>query len=361
MILVGEPEGLSIEVRQSGKHIYRFTYTQRKKVRHIYMGSTRNITVEQAVDIAQQYRATLLLGEDPRLGARGHYPFDEVWQEYFVEHVARKLRPNTQVMYRNMYEKYAKEFFADFTIAEVSRPDVSELFRELSKTTPGSANTVRSMLSGLFTYAEEVGYRKQNTHPVKGIKPNRNKVIERYLSDAERVRLSAVLDREEGEDAAELIRFLLLTGLRRSEAEALRWEWIDWEKNLMVFPAEKHKTGTNGKDKTLPLMPQAVEVLSRRFTGADGRVFPISASMLDRVWKRIRKEIGAEDVRIHDLRHSFASFAVNNGVPLEIVQQLLGHSSILTTQRYAHLATETLSSALNELDKKLAAVVPQRG
>ena len=134
---------------------------------------------------------------------------------------------------------------------------------------------------------------------------------------------------------------LLLTGARRREVTRARWEDVDWEKRTLLVPVSK-----SGKPRTIALNAAAIALL--RTAASDSAslyVFPTQLSGLFCPWNRIRRRAGLADVRLHDLRHSFASFLVNQGVSLYVVQNLLGHTQARMTQRYAHLAPQTLLDA----------------
>jgi integrase len=154
------------------------------------------------------------------------------------------------------------------------------------------------------------------------------------------------IETDENRTAALAITLLLLTGARRNEITQAKWEYINWERRTLLVPLSK-----SGKPRTITLNGQALELL-RSVPRIDGNphIFPSDVTgrpcaSLYFPWDRIRRRAGLDSVRLHDLRHSFASFLVNQGISLYVVQGLLGHSHSRTTQRYAHLAQQTLQDA----------------
>ena len=185
-----------------------------------------------------------------------------------------------------------------------------------------------------------------DANPARGVKRNRRPELTRFLSREEIGRLHRVLDaqtEENNQRQADIIRLLLLTGCRRSEIVRLRWSEVDGE---MLVLADS-KTGP----RKGPLNTQARRIVERQPRGGSPFVFP---SPLDpsrprshnlALWYRVRREAGIEDCRLHDLRHTLASHAVMNGVPVPVVSRLLGHSNVRMTLRYAHLADREIEAA----------------
>jgi len=166
---------------------------------------------------------------------------------------------------------------------------------------------------------------------------------ERFLTAEETHRLLKALDTDENQTAAQSIKLLLLTGARRNEITRAKWEYIDWQKNTLLVPCSK-----SGRPRLIQLNSAALDLL-RLLPRQPGNAFsPVTgrpSASLHFPWTRIRRRAGLTEFRLHDLRHSFASFLVNKGVSIYVVQSLLGHANVRATQRYAHLANETLSDA----------------
>jgi integrase len=169
---------------------------------------------------------------------------------------------------------------------------------------------------------------------------------QRFLTPEETQRVIASINAEENKVAARAITLLLLTGARRNEVTHAKWDYVNWQQRTLLVPVSKsgrpRAVALNAAAvallQSLPRMPGNEYIFPSRHTGrpSPSLFFP---------WDRIRRRAGLTDVRLHDLRHSFASFLVNNGVSLYVVQDLLGHTQPRTTQRYAHLARQTLLDA----------------
>jgi integrase len=189
---------------------------------------------------------------------------------------------------------------------------------------------------------------------------DRPEIIERsrYLSQEEAGRPLASIRADENQIAAKAIMLLFLTGARRNEVTQAEWSYVDWQRGTLFVPKSK-----NGHPRYIQLNSTAIELL-KSVPRADGNPYIFPASTTGRPmphlffpWDRVRKRAGLNDLRLHDLRHSFASFLVNKRKELYVVQMLLGHKNYRTTQRYAHLSRETLrdgaeavTDVLNELD-----------
>ena len=200
------------------------------------------------------------------------------------------------------------------------------------------------------------------TSPTAGIERNRRPALTRFLSREETARLHEVLDaqtRRGGRQQADIVRLLLLTGCRKSEIVGLAWSEVHED---MLALADS-KTGP----RTVPLNRQARAVLDRQPRTGSPFVFP---SPLDPsrprspdlpFWDRVRREAGIEDCRLHDLRHTMASHAVMNGVPVPVVSRLLGHRNVQMTMRYAHLADRDIEAAAERLGKAIGGLMNMDG
>jgi integrase len=223
---------------------------------------------------------------------------------------------------------------------------------------PGAARLSMILLSAVFSFAKARGLRDDN--PCSGVKRYKPGKSERFLSAAEQVRLGEVLAEAEiaGVNPTHIavIRTLALTGARLGEILRLRWSEIDFERGCLRLPDSK--TGY----KVVPLGAAALELLAGQERRSD-YVFPSDVKIgnpiadVSHVWQRVRKTAGLADVRLHDLRHSFASNIVNAGGTLPVIGALLGHRNIATTQRYAHLADDPLRAVADRAAGSIAAAL----
>lgn len=222
----------------------------------------------------------------------------------------------------------------------------------------GTAGRAVRTLSSVFAYAEDHELISRN--PCRGVKVQPSRKCERYLSKDEAVRLGKVLDAWMREGKATtgiaVIRMLTLTGARCSEITDLKWSEVDFEQGFL-------RLGTTKTGRSIrPLSFVALDFLSRWPRTNLTWVFPSETGQtpyqgIGKVWRDVRKEAKLEDVRLHDLRHSFASFGISAGLSLPVIGALLGHKDVSTTQRYAHLANDTARQAADEVAGVVAVAI----
>jgi integrase len=286
-----------------------------------------------------------------------------------AEHVEVKRKGRTATEYRRLIELFIKPALGSLKVGDVTRAHVSRLHHSL-RSTPYQANRVLAVCSVMFAKAEVWGFRPDGSNPCQHVEKFKEVARERMLSADELARLGDALTGFQGSPyAVAAIKLLVFTGARLSEVLGLRWEWIDFEQGDARLPDSK--TGA----KTLHLPPPALAVLAElpRIEGNPhvvvGEIAGAALVNLGKSWRAIRKRAGLDDVRLHDLRHAFASVAANSGMSLPVIGKMLGHTQSATTQRYAHLAADpvkaaaasvagTIAAAMN--GGKPAAVVPIR-
>ncbi|MDX2264323.1 MAG: tyrosine-type recombinase/integrase [Hyphomicrobiales bacterium] len=287
-------------------------------------------------------------------------PFEMAATQFLAEHGV-KLKPSTLRTYTALTEQRLIPAFAGRAIAEISRGDVTRLHVKLADQ-PRTANYTLAVLSKMMTWAEDQGLRKENTNPCRRTKKFKEVKRERYLSPDELARLGAVLDAasrdgESNPNVIAAIRLLLLTGARLSEILTLQWTFVDAHRRLLMLPDSK--TGA----KVIPLNQAALEVLASlpRLRGnpyvfvshVEGRHFV----GLQKPWQKLRAAAGLDDVRLHDLRHSFASMGVSAGGSLPVIGRLLGHTQAQTTARYAHVADAAAAALVEATGARIAAAM----
>lgn len=237
----------------------------------------------------------------------------------------------------------------------ITRNHVLHWFDAYSRTAPGGANRALEILRPILEFAIARGHISIN--PARDVTMNRRTALTRFLSRDELRRLHRALDRHARTGTrlarqADIIRLLLLTGCRRGEILALRWNEVDGD----TIALADTKTGP----RKVYLNTQARRIIERQPRGESAFVFP-SVCNPERpyrphlpLWDRIRREAGIEDVRLHDLRHTMASYAVMSGVPVPVVSRLLGHSNVQMTLRYAHLADRDIKAAAERVGAGMA-------
>jgi integrase len=233
-------------------------------------------------------------------------------------------------------------------------------FHAGGRDTPTNANRCRALLSHLFKMAEVWGERLPGSNPCRYVEKFGERKRERFLSADELARVADALERAQGKEppsAIAAIRLLILTGCRLSEILSLRWEWIDFERACLMLPDSK--TGA----KTVPLGAPALRALAQ-FPRQEGSPYVLPAERGDghfvgiqKPWQRIRAAAGLNDVRIHDLRHSFASIAVSGGDSLYLIGKVLGHRQSRTTERYAHVKDDPVRAVADRTAERIAAMM----
>lgn len=227
---------------------------------------------------------------------------------------------------------------------------------------PGVSNKCLALLSKMFNMAERWGMRPDGTNPCRHVQKYRSQPQERFLSAQELARMADVLAAVE-KKATETpfvvaaVRLLVFTGARMGEILSLEWAHVDIDNAMLFLPESK-----SGK-KVIYLSAPALGVLAS-IPRMENNPFVICGEKggahlvnLQKPWTRIRKLAGLEDVRIHDLRHSFASIAASGGLSLPMIGKLLGHTQAATTQRYAHLAADPLKAANEAIGQRIAAAM----
>lgn len=372
----GDLKGFGLKVCSGGRKSYVCKYRlgtgRNAPTRRMTIGTHGSPwTPEQARKRASQILGLVAHGEDPAQAKQADKNVLTVSQlcDRYLEHGAATKKASTLATDRGRIERHIKPLLGRMRVPDVKRADISRFLQDVAagKTAvdvktgvrgraivrggKGTATRTVGLLGGIFSFAVESGWISEN--PVRGVKRFRDRRNERFLDGAELQKLGAALVAAEatGENpyALAIIRLLVLTGARKGEIESLRWPEVDWQYSYLRLADSK--TG----QKLVMLNGAAIEVLQTvpRQNTSDF-VFPASRSDgyyegTPKVWRRIRENASLENVRIHDLRHSFASMAVSGGVSLPVIGSLLGHKNSSTTARYAHLGNDPVRRVSNQL------------
>ena len=310
----------------------------------------------RAAEIITDARA----GKDPA-GRKTDAPtMRALGRRFLDEYVPAHCKPSTAEEYRRSVKLFIDPRIGSRRVPDIRRSDIAVLHHDL-RDTPYQANRTLGILSKMFNLAELWDMRPDGSNPCRHVKRFKEEKRERFLSDADDQRLGAAL-KEIGADGSETpsaiaaVRLLMLTGCRLSEIQKLRWEHVDLEAGELRLPDTK--TGA----KVVYLGDPAISVL-RGINRQDGNPWAVAGRKpgshltdLQHPWRRIRARAGLDDVRIHDLRHSFASGGLLVGEGLPMIGKLLGHTQVQTTARYAHLANDPVKSAANRIASRIAEV-----
>ena len=344
-------KGFGVRVLPSGAKRY-FVHSQHRGRRAWkIVGQVGSIGADDARARAKTLLAAIREGRDEKAAAPSERAFETVADEVFGRY-ARNWKPSTLRVNRGYYRNQILPWFRGRAIGDITARDVRRWFASLHNT-PVAADRSAPVLSVIMRQAEVYGYRPEGTNPCTGIKRYRRQGRERFLSVAEIRRLGEVLTRHESDhpQAVAIVRLLLLTGCRKGEIVTLKWRF--YREGKLFLPDGKVGPRTvwlsSAARAILDSLPRrAVWVFPS--PRADGCV---AADTVGEVWRRVRADADLSDVRLHDLRHTYASMALAQGETVLTIGRLLGHRDPETTLKYIHLADSAVREAVDTVGATL--------
>ena len=349
-----EVAGFGVRVTAAGARSFVFNYRVRGtgQQRRITIGGFPNWTCGAARTEAKRLRQIVDGGGDPRGDfeeLREAPTMDDLCSRFEREDLPKKSAA-TRDAYSGLLELHVKPFFGKFKkVADVKYADIDKLHTKVTQAGSSyAANRCVAVLSKMFSLA--ILWQMRTDNPAKGVERNPERGRKRYLSGDELARLTAALAKHPDKQAATIIRVLLLTGARRGEVLGMKWVDLDLDRGIWSKPASSTKQGT---DHVVPVSKPVCQLLKGIKTrgefvfpsvGKTGHVVEIKKS-----WASLCKAAGIAGLRVHDLRHSFASQLVSSGASLPLIGALLGHSNPATTARYSHLFDDPQRAAVEKI------------
>ena len=386
-----EIAGFAVKCTPEGSCIYLLQYEVAGRKRRYRIGRHGELTAEEARDRARRLRVQVSDGVDvfaERQRQRAIPTVAELGECYMVEHAAVHKRPSSAAEDRRNLDNHIKPLLGHLRVSAITEEDVARMVRGVAsgatarneKTERGRsivkggetmANRTRALFSTMMSLAERKGYRPRGSNPCADVQRFEEAKRERFLTGDEQATHGQAhpANQHAGTEPPAVeaaLRLLMFTGCRLSEIRTLKWSFVDIDRAMLNLPTSKSGA------KTVFLSAPALQVLSefcRPDDGADAYLFPArrrprrssrkseGAAPIESLrgpWARICAAAGLTDLRLHDLRHTFASMGAAGGLSLQLIGGLLGHSSIRTTQRYAHLLDTARREAVERIGVGLA-------
>jgi integrase len=350
--------GFLLEVRATGgRTFYQRYYDPSGRLKAFKLGSAADITLDRAKKLAAKIRSRATVGEDPveaKREKRAVPTYSELAHRYLAHTATYQRSPESTERY---VRKHIVPRWGRLRLDEVRQEDVALWLEEMRKNgyAPGTIERARVILSHSLKLAMRWGIPGLSVNPVVGIpRPPLNNARERYLSTEEAKRLKVAVEQSRNKQLKYIVGLLLQCGCRVNELLQAEWAHFDLERRLWRIPQSK-----TGKARFVPLSQGALDLIDA-LPRYDGCPFLIPNPKTKKPWVQIftswdtaRKQAGLPDLRIHDLRHSAASFMAAAGIDLYTIGKVLGHSNYKTTARYSHLANDQLIAAVDAGGAKL--------
>jgi integrase len=354
--------GFRIRRQTTTKRVYEFNYYINGVRKQVKIGRHGTVaadgitcwTLDTARREAKRLAGLVAQGIDPKAErhGKGAPTVKELFDRYMADHVMRLRKDGTAREYEGVFKKHLSAPLGHRKVADITRADIEKLHGELHRT-PSTANLCLAVLSAMFEKSEAWEWRPQHSNPCRHIERYKTNSRERVLSADEMARLGPAITTDPD---GKLFLVIALTGARVSEITGLKWSYLDLDNGLARLPDSK--TGA----KTL-VLPQPVLEILRTVTPIDGSEYvfsQLSKYAIYQIWERVRTTAALPDLRIHDLRHNFASWGVNGNLGLPIIGKLLGHSSAQMTAKYGHVASDAARLAANVIAGKLSDAMNDR-
>ncbi|MBF0214715.1 MAG: tyrosine-type recombinase/integrase [Magnetococcales bacterium] len=357
--------GFGLKITPTGRKTYLVQYRIRGVKKRMMIGVHGSPwTPEQARQEAVKLLGLVAAGQDPaeqKQQAKAVPTVAEAVEKFYAEYVLSQTKPRTIHEYRRVVDRIILPRLGSIRLDAIQRSHIVRLHHELRET-PYQANKVLAILSKMFNWMELVGLRDDRTNPCLHVQKYKEQKRECLLNDDELARLGQAIAEVEAGGATSpyviaALRLLILTGARLNEILKLRWDEVDFQHGALRLGDSK--TGA----KSIDMNPPALELLAG-IPRQEGNPFVICGKIeghsmvnINKAWRVIKAKAGLDALRIHDLRHAFASVGATMGMSLPVIGKLLGHSQAATTARYAHLSSDPLKKATATIGAHIAAAL----
>lgn len=363
-----ELKGFGLRVWPSGRKVYIVKCRIKGRQRFITIGPHGPVTAEQARVRAFEILSEAKGGRDPAKEldqARKAPTMKGLGERFLKEHVAVRCKPSTQAEYKRSVELFINPKIGTRKVTDIERQDITELHHGLSHI-PYQANRTLGVLSKMFSLAESWGIRPDGSNPCLHVKKYVEQKRARFLSPEEFAALGTALreveqDGSETQAAIDAVRLLMLTGCRLGEIMTLKWDYVDLKARELRLPDSKTGAKIVHFGKTAADVLKGIKKLEENPYVITGKKEGSRLTDLQHPWRRIRAKAKLDNVRIHDLRHSYASGALALGEGLPMIGKLLGHTQVQTTARYAHLANDPVKTAAGRVSDTIGAAMLGKG
>lgn len=347
--------GLSLRCSPKGKKSWSLFYRLGKQQRRPTIGSYPTLGLSEARALAREMLMDVARGIDPsaeKQARRAAPTMDELWAAYAKANARKKTIGQDEWA----WGKFVAPALGSTLAREVTLEQVQNLHVALADT-PYQANRVLALLSSVLNYGEAMGWRPRGTNPCAHVKRFREFKRRRYMAPQEASAIGALLAKYEPThpEAVAFIRLLILTGARKSELANAGWSQLVGNKLVL----DDHKTDGGGAQRVIHLSAAARQIIESLPYRPGKAILGIADPK--KLWEKIRTEAGCPDLRLHDLRHSFASAGLSAGLTLPQIGELLGHSAPATTARYAHLVDRAAQRAVSEIESVVVGMMATSG
>lgn len=344
-----EIPGFGMRITKAGTVSFVLNYHIHGRERRYTIGKVPTWTATAARVEAKRLRQDLDRGIDPlelKHAERTAPSVSDLYQDYCLYHL-KNLAEKSQKDQQSMWQKYILPKLGEIKVKNIKSTHVDQLHREITLHAPIRANRVLEVFRKSLNLA--IRWEWISSNPAATFQKNVEHQKERFLTEKELEKVTTSLSKMPNQQAADAIRLLVLTGARRGEVLNAEWAHFDLPKGLWVKPPSHTKAR---REHRTVLSVEACSLLAKMKKKNDGKyLFPSTKGKpipdFKRSWEWLKKETGLNNVRIHDLRHTYASILISHGVSLPIIGKLLGHTQYQTTQRYAKLMDDPLFAATN--------------